>query len=383
MDQGQYPQARKLYEDALSFVQRLGDPRSHAVIEGQLGVLAVAQHDYTTGQARYLAALHTFQELEEPFEEAKIWYQLGRVAEEQRQWVEAERRYRASLALNERLGNTAGAARACNQLALVAEVAGRPAESEGWYRRALERDEQAHPGNPDSDYLHNFAAFLVNEVSAGRAATTRLAEAKRHAEQALVLKERLEASAHIWATLGVLAKIAEMEGQVAMAQYYRRRMRETFAAFAGHRYHLDRLFGLLIPLIVAATQGDGVAQATIEAKLPEFEARGWKIADAVRHIWAGERDWHTLVKDLANEEALFILRVLEAIAVPEEPFAQPTPEAFLISLPTPVLDALQQGDQTALAQALAALPPAEYQRIQALLQVLQERTEDRESEQGM
>jgi hypothetical protein len=86
----------------------------------------------------------------------------------------------------------------------------------------------------------------------------------------------------------------------------------------------------------------------------------YDIASATRRVWAGERDWHTLVEDIDTDSALFILRVLETIAAPEEEApAQPAPGAILASLSTLVLDALQQGDQPTFAQALVALAPTE------------------------
>ena len=110
--------------------------------------------------------------------------------------------------------------------------------------------------------------------------------------------------------------IADLEGHAEEARDYRRRERETFAAFAGNRYHIDQQHGQLIAAIAAAAQGDAQAREAVEAVLPQLEERGWKIAAPTRRIWSGERDWHSLAEDLDRQDALLILRVLETIAQP-------------------------------------------------------------------
>ncbi len=374
-DQGKYSQAREAYEDALKRDKQLGDLRNQAVNLTQLGTLALLQRDYAEAQSSYREALGHFHELGEPLMEAVAWHQLGRVAEEQKEWVEAERCYRESLAIKERLGNAAGAAMTCNQFAIVAENSGRPDEAEGWYKRALELDERVQSGSPgEAKTLNNLANLLVNEMQAKRASRTRLAEAKGYAEQALAIKERLDASAEIWQTLNILANIADLEGRAEEARDYRRRERETFAAFEGNRYHIDRQHGQLITDIAAAAKGDAEVRAEVEAALPELEEDGWEIAAATRRIWAGERDWHALVEDLDGQDALLALRVLETIA-------QPTPEEVIASLPAAVGEALESGDEAALRQAMKMLSPEEQQRVLEAMRYLEEQAESESGEE--
>lgn len=245
--------------------------------------------------------------------EAIGWHLLGRVAQEQKEWAEAEHCFRESLKLKERVGDTAGIPATYNELALVAEEAGRPSEAESWYKRALELDKQVHPGHLfHANHLNNFANLLTNEVRAGHAPTTRLAEAKGYAEQALAIKETLDTSAQIWTVLSVLANIAKMEGQLDSARGYRRRGREAYAAFVGNRYRIDQQFGELIEALAAAT-GDMPLRERIEEVFPRLEANDWQIAAAIRRIWAGEREWHALVDDLSNPASLLVLRVLETL----------------------------------------------------------------------
>ncbi len=375
-DQGKYSQAREVYEDALKIDKQLDDLRNQAVDLGQLGTLAMKQRDYVETKLRHREARVIFHTLGEPAMEAVAWHQLGRVAEEQEEWAEAERCYREALTLDEQQGNAAGAAMTCNHLAIVAQISGRPDEAEGWYKRALELDERVQPGSPSQARdLSNLANLLVSEVDAGRAAKTRLAEAKSYAERALAIDQTLDASAaEIWKDFGLLAIIADLEGRAEEARDYRHRERETFAAFEGNRYHIDLQHGQLIAAIAAAAKGDAEARAEVEARLPRLEEAGWKIATATRRIWAGERDWHALVEDLDGEEALLVLRVLETMA-------QPTPEEVIASLPAAVREALESGDEVAFRQALEALSPGEQQRVLEAMRHLQEQAE-RENGEG-
>jgi tetratricopeptide (TPR) repeat protein len=312
---GQYAQAQAHYEHALQEQRAIKDTYNEAVTLGQLGNLALVQRDYPQARSRHLQALEQFRTIGNPAQQAIAWYQLGRVAEEQRAWGEAERCYRESLALEERVGNAAGAADTCSQLAIVAESAGRPAEAEGWYKGALERIERVEPGGmAHAGYLSNLADLLVNEVQAGRAARSRLVEARHYAEKARHIKEQPGVSAELWKTYAILAKIAELEEQPEVARDYRRRERESFAAFAGNRYWIDRQHAGLIEAIVAAARGDAQAQAAVEAELPKLEEQGCHVSNAVQRIWKGERDWQVLAEGLDPLSALLLLRVLETLA---------------------------------------------------------------------
>jgi Tetratricopeptide repeat len=318
-DQGRYSQAKQVYEEAFKITEQQSDLGAQSVVIAQLGELERQQGNYTQARLRYSRALEIDRVLANPADIAIDLHQLGTIAQDQEDWAEAERYYRESLTIKEQLGDAALAATTCNQLAIVARRSDRPDEAEGWYKRALELIEKVNPGGSDhANYLNNLSYLLVNEVQRGNAEQGRLAEARSNAEKALAIKEKLDASSEIWKTLSILADIAALEGRTEEAQVYRRRERETFAAFEGNRYHIDQQHGQLIAAIVAASKGDTQARANVEAALPDAEKNGWRITDATQRIWAGERDWHSLVEGIDSNSALLILRVLETIAEPEE-----------------------------------------------------------------
>jgi len=217
--------------------------------------------------------------------------------------------------------------------------------------------------------------LLVGEVQAGCAAVARLTEAKGYAERALAIKEKLDVSAEIWKTLQVFADIADLEGRTEAARDYRRRERETFAAFAGNRYQIDRQHKQLIADFAAAAKGETQAREKVEARLPQLEKAGWHIAAATQRIWAGERDWHSLVEGVDRNSALLMLRVLETIA-------QPTQEEVIASLPSAIREALETGDTATLEQAFQALSPEEQGKVEEAMRYLQALTDETEEEQA-
>lgn len=351
---GQRGQARTMFEEALKIHTLHGDLRNQAAVLGDLGILAAIEDKSDEAKAYYMKARDIFRELNEPAMEAVAWYRLGRIAEECGELEAAEQYFRESLILRERHADVAGIPDVLNYLALVARRSGRPSEAESWYKRALALDEQLYP----QSYLHachynDLAFLLMSEVRDGRAPKLRLAEAKDYAQRALAIMETLDPSAEIWAILGTLADIASLERRPEIEHNYRRRARETYAAYEGNRDDIDRRYGSNILGVVAAAKGNAEARRQVEGILPDAEQDSWHITAAVQRIWAGERDWHALVEnlDLDVESALLVLRVLELLAQPTE-----EPEQVFASLPAEMHQAMKQNDPSAFQQAFNALP---------------------------
>jgi tetratricopeptide (TPR) repeat protein len=348
LQQGHYAQAKVVYEQGLHIDEILEDVRGQAISRGQLGAIALEQRKYAEAQQRYQEATATFQVLGEPAMEAVAWHQLGRIAQELQSWSEAEQCYRQSLVLKERLGDLAGAAQACSQLGQVADATGRFEEAKGWLQHALVLSERIDATSGEyASYLFNMANLLVQEAEAGRAKdiSAQLAEAQSYVEQATTINERLE-SPDLWMNFHLLARIANLQGHVETVRNYRRREREAYAAFAGHRFQIDRQFGSLLPAFAAAQYRPEV-RAQIEDLLPQLEAKGWHISQTLQRIWTGERDWHVLSEGLDDQDALLVLRVLEVLTQPEG-----MPEQIVAALLPAIHDAIEQDNQEELVQQL-------------------------------
>jgi|GEM_PF-462083 len=72
----------------------------------------------------------------------------------------------------------------------------------------------------------------------------------------------------------------------------------------------------LLQSIAAVVRGNPQLRAEVEEVLPQLEANGWHIADAVRRIWAGERDRATLTAGLDEQDTALVRRVLELVETP-------------------------------------------------------------------
>jgi hypothetical protein len=63
-----------------------------------------------------------------------------------------------------------------------------------------------------------------------------------------------------------------------------------------------------------SAHGDEVARALAEAVLPQLEQAGWRIAEAARRIWAGERDMAALTEGIDPNSAVLVNRILRLVA---------------------------------------------------------------------
>jgi SagB-type dehydrogenase family enzyme len=136
---GQYADARKAYEAALTIAEELKDLRGQGVDQGRLGALAFTEGNLEEALSRQQAALRLFQQLHEPEMEAAAWHQLGKVYQQQRQWDEAERHYREAGRINEDHGHLAAAVQTYGILADIIDQKARTiADDEA--RAALEME---------------------------------------------------------------------------------------------------------------------------------------------------------------------------------------------------------------------------------------------------
>ena len=309
--QGRYAEARTEYEKALRMIQDIGDDRSVAAVQGQLGALALREGDRDEARRRYRQALESFRGLGEERSEAIIWHQLGMVAQEDRAWDEAEGYYRESLAIKERIGDKALAATTCNQLATVAQLAGRPAQAERWFRRTLEYAELL----PDrgARVYNNLANLLLTAYESADGPRPDLVAAEGYALKAVAILEQLDLSAEPWKIYNILAQIAEAKGDEAGARVWRRKEQETFAAFPGSWARLQGQFGPIVQAVVAAVAGEPGVKEAVEKLFPQLEQANWQIVDAIQRIWAGERDVWALTEGIDRDEALIVRKILAAL----------------------------------------------------------------------
>jgi DNA-directed RNA polymerase specialized sigma24 family protein len=117
-----------------------------------------------------------------------------------------------------------------------------------------------------------------------------------------------------------------------------------------------REFEPLLQGIAAVARGNHLYRADIEAMFPFLEEHGWRITEAVRRIWAGERDWFSLMYGLDIQDSALLKRILDLIN-------QPVTADLVSELPAAVRQGLSDQDVQAINDALEELPPAQAQAI--------------------
>ena len=306
-DLGKYDQAQQAYENSLAIDKELNDLGGSAIVEGQLGTLAMVQNDLATALKRYQSALTTFQQLEEPAMEAAAWHQLGMVYQECQDWATADRSYRESARINEQQGNISRAASTYNQLAILNEQMQKLPEAEQWYRKALEIARQIGDRLGESKRLLNLADLLTKQ-------SNQLPEANQLATAALSILETLDpAAAEIWKIYNLLAIIATAQNEPDKAKEYRQLARTTKAAFAGTQFELQQ-HAPLIELVVAAV-GDAAARERLEPVLvQQVEIGRGQLVTGIRRVLAGEREVEALWDDLDLDESMIIAAILRGVS---------------------------------------------------------------------
>jgi tetratricopeptide (TPR) repeat protein len=304
-DSGQYTEARQEYEIGLKIVTETDDKRSIGVVTELLGTLALQLGDLKDARTRYLTALSLYQQIGEDHAAAIAWHQLGRVAQEARDWDEAEKYYKQAAQINERTQDLPKLASNYNQLGRVAGSAGRPQEAERWYLRAIELGEKLGDVKGLAARFGNLATLYL--------AQNRLDEAEGSARRALEIDITLDPSAaEIWKDYAIFADLAEKRGRMDEVRVWRRKEQESFAAFAGSDQEIKGMEPL-IAAVVAVANGNEEAKAEIEDAFEALTKKGWMIADAIKQIWAGERDADKLTAGIDRNSSVIVRHILQAL----------------------------------------------------------------------
>jgi predicted aconitase with swiveling domain len=117
-----------------------------------------------------------------------------------------------------------------------------------------------------------------------------------------------------------------------------------------------RRFDTLLRGVAAVARGDEQFRADIEAMLPSLEESGWYLSQPIHQIWAGERDLTRLMDGLDLQDTILVKRILELID-------QLSPQEVWHSLPAELRLALEAEDVTAANTILDQMPVAEARQI--------------------
>lgn len=207
---GDFPEAERLCQQALTIFERLGNEDGMAISIHQLGIVAIDRGDLAEAERRYQESLAIDERLGNQAGVAASFHELGILAHSRGDYPEAERRYRQSLTIKERLGNQAGLAVTYQQLGILASNRGDLAEAERRFQQSLAINER----------FGNQAGMTAGYHNLGVVAQDRgnYSEAERFYQQALTISERLGNQADMASGYHQLGRLAHERGDHAEAE---------------------------------------------------------------------------------------------------------------------------------------------------------------------
>jgi tetratricopeptide (TPR) repeat protein len=208
--QGDYREARRLYQESLDIKQQLGDHAGVAISLQQLGMLAQAQGDYREARRLYQESLDIKQQLGDRAGVAISLHQPGMLALAQGDYREARRLYQESLHIARQLGDRAGVAISLHQLGMLAQAQGDYPEARRLYQESLHIARQ----------LGDRAGVAISLHQLGRLAQAQgdYPEARRLYQESLDIKQQLGNRAGVARSLHQLGRLAEGDGDLEEAE---------------------------------------------------------------------------------------------------------------------------------------------------------------------
>ncbi len=218
--QGDYPEARSLFQQTLEIYQELSDKRGIASSWVNLGLVASLQGDHSTARMFYEKALALHREIGNLYGVATALGNLGGAAWEQGEYAAARAYYEEELAIYRQLHEPEGIASALSALGGLAQI-------EGDYDRAVALFEESLALQRTLGYQAGIAYALSNLGSVAYARGD-YELARSHYEESLQIRRALGDKQGVAYALIGLGSIA-----VRQAQYERARalFEESLALF--------------------------------------------------------------------------------------------------------------------------------------------------------
>ncbi len=209
-EQGRYEEAWWLYQESLLIKERLGDQAGRASTLHQLGNIAFLQGQYEEAQQLYQEVLTSFERLGDQAGRAGTLHQSGNIAYLQGQHEEARRLYQESLLIKKRLGDQAGRASTLHQLGMIAQSQGQYEEAQRLYQEALAIFERLGDQAGRADTLHQLGNIAQSQGQ--------YEEARQLYQEALIISKRLGDQRGRASTLHQLGVITQDQGQYEEAR---------------------------------------------------------------------------------------------------------------------------------------------------------------------
>jgi tetratricopeptide (TPR) repeat protein len=244
-NQGDYAEARRLYGQSLEIEERLGDQAGRASTLHNLGNIAQNLGNYAEACRLYNQSLEIKERLDDQAGRASTLHNLGMIAQDQGDYAEARRLYGQCLEIEERLGNERDRAATLNQLGVIAQNQGDYAEAHRLYGQCLEIEERLGDHRSRASTLRNLGVIAQDQGD--------YEEARRLYGQGLEIQERLGDQNGRADTLHNLGVIAQFQGDYAEARRLYGQSLEIKERLGDQNGRADTLHNLGV---IAQDQGD-------------------------------------------------------------------------------------------------------------------------------
>jgi len=309
-DSNNYTGAKQYYLRALGISKEVGDKRSEAAVQVQLGTFAMLQSNLVEAEQHYQIALGVFQTLHELQEEGNIWYQLGMLYRKGKALQLAEQAHRESARIRESLGDLKNAANSWNELANLAKKQSKIELAESYYHKAIAIQKLADPSELIMS-LHNLANLLLETQP------PRLNEAQQLAEEALAICKTIDkASGEIWKAYEFLAQIAEKQKNSEKTKEYRRLSRDSYLSFEGMPHQM-RQYAWSIGKVIMAIFKQHIDE-DLATDLEQMKQNGDdNLVAVIPQLIHYEHNEEELIESLNYQEAAIVHLILKGLKTPK------------------------------------------------------------------
>ncbi len=208
-DQGDYLEARRLYEEGLAIRRALGDRRGVAASLNNLGNVALELGEYALARSLYEESLAIRRELGDKAGSAAPLFNLAVTATKQRDFATSRARSEECLALYRELGDAQGAADTLNELGSVALDQGDYARARATFDDCLAAYRTLGDKRGIARALHNLASTVLHQGDDALAGSS--------FEQALLIRRDLGDKRGIAECLEGLGGVAAARGRARRA----------------------------------------------------------------------------------------------------------------------------------------------------------------------
>jgi tetratricopeptide (TPR) repeat protein len=202
----------EVLEIAIVLAEQIGDNRSIAEINFELGNAFISSRDWDNASQSYLKALNLLIALNDKANYGTVYHQLGYVFAEQRKWEDAIGYYQKALEWKEKTKNEFELGGTYHQLGRVYEEQRKWEDAIGYYRKALEWKEKTRNEFALGNTYHQLGMVYEEQQ--------KWEDAIGYYQKALYWKEKTKNEFELGSTYHQLGRVYEQRGLLLEAKNY-------------------------------------------------------------------------------------------------------------------------------------------------------------------